>query len=29
MTDGLVKMQAIYKEEVFDSMDVLVIDEIH
>ena len=28
-TDGLLKMQAIFREEVFDEMDVLVIDEIH
>lgn len=29
MTDGLLKMRAIYHEEVFDDIDVLVIDEIH
>ena len=29
MTDGLLKMRAIFREEVFDSIDVLVIDEIH
>ena len=29
MTDGLLKMRAIFHEEVFDKIDVLVIDEIH
>lgn len=29
MTDGLIKMQAIYDESVLDKIDVLVIDEIH
>ena len=29
MTDGLLKMRAIFHEEVFDNIDVLVIDEIH
>lgn len=29
MTDGLIKMQAIYNEAIFDTIDVLVIDEIH
>lgn len=29
MTDGLLKMRAIFHEEVFDRIDVLMIDEIH
>jgi HrpA-like RNA helicase len=29
MTDGLLKTQAIYQLDVFDSIDVLMIDEIH
>jgi HrpA-like RNA helicase len=29
MTDGLIKMKAIYDDSVFDDIDVMVIDEIH
>jgi ATP-dependent RNA helicase DHX37/DHR1 len=29
MTDGLLKMKALYRLEEFDKIDVLIIDEIH